>query len=94
MKGLPTDCATRSAGRQGAAVRREDTLAVSLAATAAVVGKLSLQPDRTGRAASGLLLATDVADYLVSRGVPFRQAHEVVGRWCASCSPTGAISRR
>jgi argininosuccinate lyase len=26
-----------------------------------------------------LLLATDVADYLVSRGMPFRRAHEVVG---------------
>jgi argininosuccinate lyase len=26
-----------------------------------------------------LLLATDVADYLVAKGVPFRQAHEIVG---------------
>jgi argininosuccinate lyase len=33
----------------------------------------------TARAASGLLLATDVADYLVARGLPFRDAHEVVG---------------
>jgi argininosuccinate lyase len=40
---------------------------------------LTLHADRTGRAASGLLLATDVADYLVSRGMPFRQSHEVVG---------------
>ena len=31
------------------------------------------------RAASGLLLATDVADYLVGKGVPFRDAHEIVG---------------
>ena len=30
-------------------------------------------------AASGLLLATDVADYLVGKGMPFRDAHEVVG---------------
>ena len=30
-------------------------------------------------AASGVLLATDVADYLVARGVPFREAHAVVG---------------
>ncbi|MGH6784634.1 MAG: argininosuccinate lyase, partial [Sphingomicrobium sp.] len=57
----------------------EDTLAVSLDATAAVVRHLTLHPDRTGHAASGLLLATDVADYLVSRGMPFRQSHEVVG---------------
>ena len=27
----------------------------------------------------GLLLATDVADYLVAKGVPFRDAHEIVG---------------
>ena len=26
-----------------------------------------------------MLLATDVADYLVGRGVPFRRAHEIVG---------------
>ena len=38
-----------------------------------------LQPAASGRAASGLLLATDVADYLVSKGLPFRDAHEVVG---------------
>jgi argininosuccinate lyase len=30
-------------------------------------------------AAAGLSLATDVADYLVRRGVPFRRAHEIVG---------------
>ena len=32
-----------------------------------------------GSRASGLLLATDVADYLVAKGVPFREAHEIVG---------------
>jgi len=38
-----------------------------------------LNAERTTHAASGLLLATDVADYLVARGMPFRRAHEVVG---------------
>jgi argininosuccinate lyase len=57
----------------------EDTLRVSLEAARAVVEFLTLRPDRTRAAASGLLLATDVADYLVGRGVPFRDAHEVVG---------------
>jgi argininosuccinate lyase len=55
------------------------TLAVSVGAAHAVVSRLSLNVERTGIAASGLLLATDVADYLVSRGMPFRRAHEVVG---------------
>jgi argininosuccinate lyase len=40
---------------------------------------LVLNRDRAEAAASGLLLATDVADYLVGRGVPFRRAHEIVG---------------
>ena len=31
-------------------------------------------------AASGLLLATEVADFLVGRSVPFRTAHEITGR--------------
>ena len=44
-----------------------------------MIGSLTLQPARTEPAAAGMLLATDVADYLVARGVPFRRAHEVVG---------------
>jgi argininosuccinate lyase len=35
------------------------------------------------------LLATDLADYLVKRGVPFRQAHEVIGRAVALCAERG-----
>jgi argininosuccinate lyase len=37
------------------------------------------------RAAGGLLLATDIADYLVGKGLPFREAHGVVGRLVAYC---------
>ncbi|HQZ38803.1 MAG TPA: argininosuccinate lyase [Vicinamibacterales bacterium] len=79
MKGLPTGYNKDLQEDKEPLFDAEDTLAVSLAATAAVVGQLTLDRARTGRAASGLLLATDVADYLVSRGLPFRQAHEVVG---------------
>jgi len=54
------------------------TLAASLEAVGVVVEGLTLNIDRAERAASGLLLATDVADYLVTRGLPFRRAHELV----------------
>ncbi|MEY8562139.1 argininosuccinate lyase [Eggerthellaceae bacterium 3-80] len=37
------------------------------------------------QAAKGYLAATDVADYLVKRGLPFRQAHEVVGHLIKLC---------
>jgi argininosuccinate lyase len=79
MKGLPTGYNKDLQEDKEPLFDVEDTLAVSVAATAAVIGKLTLHDGRTGRAASGLLLATDVADYLVERGMPFRQAHEVVG---------------
>ena len=79
MKGLPTGYNKDLQEDKEPLFDAEDTLAVSLDATAAVVRNLTLDPERTGRAAGGLLLATDVADYLVSRGMPFRQAHEVVG---------------
>jgi argininosuccinate lyase len=79
IKGLPTGYNKDLQEDKEPLFDAEDTLAVSAAATAAVVSKLTLRAERTGQAASGLLLATDVADYLVSRGLPFRQAHEVVG---------------
>ncbi|HYA14850.1 MAG TPA: argininosuccinate lyase, partial [Syntrophales bacterium] len=36
-------------------------------------------------ASCGFLTATDVAEYLVMKGVPFRAAHEIVGRLVAYC---------
>jgi argininosuccinate lyase len=39
------------------------------------------------------LLATDLADYLVNRGMPFRKAHEVVGRAVARCGALGCSLR-
>jgi argininosuccinate lyase len=80
MKGLPTGYNKDLQEDKEGVFDAEHTLAVSLDACAAVVSKLTLQPAKTGKAASGLLLATDAADYLVRTGVPFRHAHEIVGR--------------
>jgi argininosuccinate lyase len=80
MKGLPTGYNKDLQEDKEAVFDAEDTLSVSLVATRAVVAPLTLRGDRTRAAASGLLLATDVADYLVARNVPFRDAHEIVGR--------------
>ena len=56
-------------------------LDLCLEAMAAMVDGLTFDPER-GRAAAegGYSQATDVADYLVSKGLPFREAHRVVGR--------------
>jgi len=79
MKGLPSGYNKDLQEDKEAVFDAETTLVVSLVATEAVVSRIGINTERTGRAASGLLLATDVADYLVARGMPFRRAHEVVG---------------
>jgi argininosuccinate lyase len=80
MKGLPTGYNKDLQEDKEAVFGAEDTLAVSLDATAAVLARVRLRPEVTRAAAGGFLLATDVADYLVGRGMPFRRAHEVVGQ--------------
>ena len=79
MKGLPSGYNKDLQEDKEAVFDAEATLASSLRAAHAVVARLTSTVARTARAASGLLLATDVADYLVARGMPFRRAHEVVG---------------
>ena len=80
MKGLPTGYNKDLQEDKEAVFDSEDTLSVSLVATRAVISHLTLRAENSRLAASGLLLATDVADYLVARGMPFRDAHQVVGR--------------
>src|SRR5919109_1652689 len=79
MKGLPSGYNKDLQEDKEAVFDAEATYLASLKASEAVVSRLSVNAERSGRAASGLLLATDVADYLVARGMPFRRAHEVVG---------------
>jgi argininosuccinate lyase len=79
MKGLPSGYNKDLQEDKEAVFDAEATLSASIRAAHAVVSRLALNGDRTGHAASGLLLATDVADYLVARGMTFRKAHEVVG---------------
>jgi argininosuccinate lyase len=63
-----------------------DTLLVVLPAMAGLIGSLRFHAERmAATAASGHALATDLAELLVRRGTPFREAHEVVGHlvvWC------------
>ena len=56
-----------------------DTLAATLRIMAEMVGGIIVKPEAMERAAlKGYATATDLADYLVKKGVPFRDAHEVV----------------
>ncbi len=57
-----------------------DTLAMLLPIVAGVVATLEVRTEAMAAALDDTLLATDLADYLVKRGLPFREAHGAVGR--------------
>lgn len=63
-----------------------DTVSDSLEVMAALVEHMEPRPERIQQSLKrGLLTATDLADYLTRKGLPFREAHEVVGKivgWC------------
>ncbi len=57
-----------------------DTLSLILPVVTSLVDTLILNPDRMRAALDENMLATDLADYLVFKGIPFRQAHHLAGR--------------
>ncbi|MEK7281592.1 MAG: lyase family protein, partial [Chloroflexota bacterium] len=67
-----------------------DTLHLCLGVMAGMVGSLKVNRERMAKAvAEGYILATDVADYLVRKGVPFREAHGIVARLVAYAQEKG-----
>lgn len=81
MKGLPLAYNKDMQEDKEALFDTIDTLSGSLAVMATVLRNVRVNSDRAREAASrGYLNATDLADYLVRRGLEFRRAHELVGR--------------
>ena len=67
-----------------------DTLAVLLPAFTGMVATLEFDTERLAELApQGFSLATDVAEWLVRQGVPFREAHEVAGGCVRRCEERG-----
>jgi len=67
-----------------------DTVRGSLKVFAEMIAQMTVNAPRMREAAArGFSTATDVADYLVRKGLPFRQAHEVVGKTVRYCVETG-----
>lgn len=57
-----------------------DNLSLVIPVMTGLINSLTLRPDQMAQQLEPGLLATDLADYLVKKGVPFRQAHGLVGR--------------
>ena len=66
-----------------------DALALALPALTGAVRSLRFREERVAERLSAELLATDLADALVQRGVPFRESHEIVGRWVREAEKRG-----
>ncbi|MEE8448490.1 MAG: argininosuccinate lyase [Thermodesulfobacteriota bacterium] len=63
-----------------------DTVKSCLEVLAEILKRIKLEEARMAEAAAqGFLTATDAAEYLVRKGVPFRQAHQIVGRLVRYC---------
>lgn len=81
MKGLPLAYNKDMQEDKEAVFDTVDTVKISLRIAAIVVENAVVNEERTRDAATkGYLNATELADYLVKKGVPFRTAHEAVGR--------------
>ena len=81
MKGLPLAYNKDMQEDKEALFDAVDTVAASVRVTTTVLRNLRVNEDRAREAATcGYMNATELADYLVRKGMPFREAHETVGR--------------
>jgi argininosuccinate lyase len=81
LKGLPTSYQRDLQEDKETLFAAHDQVADMLAVAVGAVGATKFNADRLRAAASNpALLATEAADYLVHKGIPFRQAHDIVGK--------------
>jgi argininosuccinate lyase len=67
-----------------------DTVTTSVKIYAELLAQLTIRPEPMNKAVSeGFLLATELADYLVQQGVPFRESHRIVGNLVRECLAKG-----
>jgi argininosuccinate lyase len=71
-----------------------DTLSLALPVARGVTKTLTIHADRMAAALGDELLATDLADFLVKRGVPFRDSHHLVGRVVRRAEELGCSLRQ
>jgi len=86
MKGLPLAYNRDLQEDKEAVFSAVDTVKATLGIFAEMVATLTVNTAKMDKAAKcGFLTATDLAYYLVNHGVPFREAHEIIGKLVAYC---------
>ncbi len=80
LKGLPSAYDKDLQEDKAPLFNAMDALMALLPVLAGALRSLTVHPERMRAAIDASMLATDLADYLVDKGIPFRQAHEMVGK--------------
>ncbi len=80
LKGLPSSYNKDLQEDKEALFDAIDTLKAELPVAVGVISTLKVNSERMASALDDAVLATDLADYLVRKGVPFRQSHRLVGQ--------------
>ncbi|MCA1609146.1 MAG: argininosuccinate lyase, partial [Acidobacteria bacterium] len=94
LKGLPLAYNKDMQEDKEAVFDTAETVVGSLRVAAIVLDNLTVNEERARMAAeTGFMNATELADYLVTKGVPFRDAHEVVGKLVLTASKKGVELR-
>ncbi len=80
LKGLPSGYNKDMQDDKRALFDAVDTMQLVLPAAAGAIAEVTFRPERMQRAVTSVMMATDLADYLVDRGATFREAHRAVGQ--------------
>jgi len=80
LKGLPSAYDKDLQEDKQPVFETADTLCLMLPVVAGVLSTLEIFPERMEAVLNPAILSTDLADYLVQKGVPFREAHGLVGK--------------
>src|SRR5277367_2746887 len=92
MKGLPTSYQRDLQEDKEALFAAHDQIAAMLAIATGAFATTKFNGDRLRAAASNpILFATEGADYLVHRGLPFRQAHDLIGKVLREAERQGKV---
>jgi argininosuccinate lyase len=80
LKGLPSTYDKDLQEDKAPVFQATDTLHAILPVITGAIKTLTVKPERLHSAIDSTMMATDLADYLVNKGVPFREAHAMAGR--------------
>ncbi len=80
LKGLPTGYNRDLQEDKYSLFDSSDTLSVALPAMKGAIEEAEFMKENIEKTLNSQLYATDLADYLVRKGIPFREAHEIIGK--------------